>query len=186
MSPNELIDFDHYMVDMETLGLGPQAKILSIGVVHFNPVAPTEAQSFQRCFYAELATVAQPVRDVDQSTLDWWNTQPEGLMPQGSEEPGIALLKLERFLKTTKHPMLWAQGTDFDITKLESFYSQYFSARFPWKYNSKRDLRTLVSLCPRIEWPENLMKHNALEDAKCQALMVWRCVNHISYSRRDL
>ena len=175
-----LTEFDHYMVDMETLGLGPKAKILSLGFVQFNPLAMTEAQSYQRGFYAEFDTIAQCSRTVDQSTLDWWQSQPQDLMPQGSEEPGIALLKLERFLKTTKPPMIWAQGTDFDIPKLESFYSDYFSDKFPWKYNSKRDLRTLIQVCQYVEWPENIQKHNALEDAKCQARMVWRCMNFLN------
>lgn len=178
---NTLNEFEHYMIDLETLGLGPRAKILSIGIVNFNPLAMTEAQSYLRGIYLEPDITAQTYRTADESTVTWWKSQDENLIPRGTMDPGIACIKIEKFLHThSKPPMLWAQGTDFDISKFESFYEEYLPGEFPWKYNSKRDLRTLISVCPHVEWPENHQKHNALADAQCQARMVWRCMNFLN------
>jgi DNA polymerase III epsilon subunit-like protein len=176
-----LNEFDHYMIDMETLGLDPRAKILSLGIVHFSPLAMTEAQSYLRGIYLEPDISAQVQRTADVSTVAWWESQDEKLIPRGTLEPEFVAFTAEEFLRHgTKPPMLWAQGTDFDIPKFESFISDYLADKFPWKYNSKRDLRTLISVCQHIEWPENAQKHNALADAQCQARMVWRCMNFLN------
>lgn len=176
-----LNEFDHYMIDTETLGLGPSAKILSVGIVHFNPLAMTETQSYLRGIYLEPDISAQVQRTAEVSTVAWWESQDKDLIPRGTMDPGLVCQQIETFLKQgQKSPMLWAQGTDFDIPKFESFISDYLTYKFPWKYNSKRDLRTLISVCQHIEWPENSQKHNAYADAVCQARMVWRCMNFLN------
>jgi len=186
MSSRDL-EFDHYMIDMETLGLSVKSKILSIGLVHFDPFATSEEECYKDSIYLTPSIAHQTARTMDTDTLNWWMKQPEALRPCGNQDPQYVADKLKGFISATSaNPILWAQGTDFDITKLESFCEMYSrSVGFPWRYNSKRDLRTLISLCPHIEWPENPQKHNALEDAKCQARMVWRCLNHINSRGMD-
>lgn len=170
------ITFKHIMLDFETLGLDSNAIILSIGAVEFNPWAATEDTCIISQFYLELSQ-DQPFRSIDIDTLMWRKSQTIP-MPQGDITIQEAMEAFDTFLIERTPVMLWAQGADFDFPKLETSFAQC-KLKYPWKYNSKRDLRTLISLCPGVAWPTNPNKHNALSDATYQAIMVQRCMTYL-------
>lgn len=155
-----------YMIDLETLGCAPDAVILSIGLVEFDIYGAIPGTEL----YLELHTDSQEDNTVDLSTVRWWVDQLKlgNTIPwNGATTPYAACLELDKVLKGNTGE-IWANGTDFDIPKLQHLFTSN-GCDIPWKYNQVRDLRTLAALFPEIAWPENAQKHNALQDAICQA-----------------
>lgn len=154
------------MLDMETLGRSHDAVILSIGLVEFDLCGATHGTEL----YLELHTASQDRNTIEIDTVKWWVDQLKlgNKIPwDGTTPPYWACMEIERVLGEGTYE-LWANGTDFDIPKLEHLFKSN-GCPIPWKYNQVRDLRTLAKLFPEIDWPENPQKHNALQDAICQA-----------------
>ena len=63
----------HLMVDMETMAVSPNAVILSLGAVHFNPYGNGWGDSIY--FKIDLDDQDQLGREIDPNTLDWWAKQ---------------------------------------------------------------------------------------------------------------
>lgn len=159
----------HFMVDLETLALTPNARILSIGAVKFN-----RDRTSATYFYSELSSSYQSHRKVDSNTEEWWASQ--GNMPKGIDPIDKTLINFANWLVDNTipgtEPELWAKGTDFDIPILYNVMRD-FNIISPWKYNNVSDLRTLKKyLKPTFEVPENPNPHNALDDAIHQAAWV--------------
>lgn len=157
----------HFMVDTETLALGPDAVILSLGACRFfwSPHSIYPAK-----FYMELNSNLQPNRKIDSETLAWWGRQPN--MPAGVHSITETVKVFNQYLAAASNGeeiILWCRGTDFDIPKLRSMFAEA-SIPVPWKYNNVRDLRTLSKLFPLIKAPTNPNPHNALADAEYQAM----------------
>jgi hypothetical protein len=62
------------MIDLEGLGTGPDATILTIAAQSFDPFG---TGYYDRCYYARITLESQPDRNIQQDTIDWWATQPE-------------------------------------------------------------------------------------------------------------
>lgn len=155
----------HIMLDFETLDLAPTAVLLSIGAVRFDPFS----EELGGNFYMELDWTDQPGRTTSQATIDWWNAQPNPPI-NGTTKLTVAVEELNKFIKASgNNPVIWCQGTDFDIPKLNSIF-EGCNTPPAWKYNSARDLRTLTKVFKDAPSPsENVLKHNALADAVWQA-----------------
>jgi hypothetical protein len=156
------------MVDLETLGLTPDSMILSIGAVVFDPVTNTLEEEF----YAEIDIRASG-RFMDPITIMWWFDQAvNGNHPTVNGTTGLysALCSFNAWLSEFKKlPILWANGTDFDIPILYNACKEELSSP-AWKYNDVRDARTIFKLFGNYGIkPTNPQKHHALEDAKFQA-----------------
>ena len=67
--------------------------------------------------------------------------------------------------------LIWAHGASFDPPILESAYLA-FKAKAPWKYSALRDTRTIYELANYYPDRTKGTHHNALDDAKNQALAV--------------
>ena len=66
----------HGMIDLETLSTNPNATILTVGGVKFDPyniVEPSQGMYFR----VDVDSQTKMGRDVMEDTLDWWATQPE-------------------------------------------------------------------------------------------------------------
>ena len=61
------------MIDIETVGTGPEACILTIAAQTFDPLG-TGYHTQQ--FYARIDPDSQPDRNIEQGTIEWWATQP--------------------------------------------------------------------------------------------------------------
>lgn len=182
------------MVDLETLGTAPRSTILSIGAVEFNVtgVKPRE-------FYQEI-NAQQPGRTIQISTLQWWMKQSikPPLCGDMSVEEAVrkfnywCLAKKEQAKLVNRNDsilkdcepqiILWANGIDFDWGLLKEVMEDY-SIPSAVKYNAVRDYRTLAtlhSIISRPEMPPDLA-HNALEDARAQALHCIELLKHVGY-----
>jgi hypothetical protein len=158
----------HAMIDLETLHTTPQATVLTVGGVKFNPFDSSEPHSE---FYFKLDIDSQN-RDVSDDTIAWWGRQD----PKVQEEAFSSAnrVSMETFLDSLPKWMvgvdvLWGHGYGFDVTIMEDMLRQC-SKPIPWQFWQVRDSRTLFALAkvdPRKAMQTDL--HNALADAYFQA-----------------
>lgn len=161
----------HVMVDLETLGLAPCAQVLSMGAVVFDI-----DRDLGDTFYVEIDP-EDHTGSVDMSTLKFWFEQAaNGILPpmNGTHTLDSALGNFTRYFGKVhqgsyKNLVIWCNGTDFDIPKLQNMAS-VLDRKLIWPYSNVRDCRTMFKLFGHIGVkPEDLAKHNALADAEYQA-----------------
>jgi len=119
-------------------------------------------------FYCRVDIDSQPTRKIEQSTIDWWATQPlEAKNEAFNEQDRIPLeAALQNLTKIIWHcKRVWANGPTFDMNILEHAFKSYNMA-LPWQYYHVRDARTIYSLWPDLQkYPAS---HHALEDCRRQ------------------
>lgn len=159
------------MVDMETMAVTPDAVILTLGAVHFNPYGNGIGEKL----YFRINIDDQDVlgRTVDPSTLAWWAKQDPAIMEEAfSENDRLPLTdamdQFHKFAWGCSH--FWSHGATFDLVMLENLYRQ-LNKPLPWNYWQLRDTRTLFDLGYDPDMPKG-EKHNALQDAIRQAVGV--------------
>jgi len=164
----------HAMIDLETLSTNPDAVILTVGGVKFNPYNQEEpAQPMY--FRVDVDSQTAMGRNVQPGTLDWWASQPKEIAEEALGEDNR--LSLEDTCKTINKfsagvDVFWCQGPLFDYAILQNFYTQ-LGKPVPWDYWQIRDSRTLFSLVPK-QTENRTGLHNALEDCYFQAKKVQR------------
>ena len=176
---------NHIMIDLETLGTSPQAPILSIGAVFFDPDTGDIGATYHRKLDFEQACAG---RAIDPSTVKWWFQQSDEARSAllGDGESGgqhSALRCLKSFVyHASDEPVVWGNGATFDISMLEDNYRQ-LGMDVPWKFYNVRDVRTIVDLAKgiveRSDFEFEGVKHDALADALHQAKYVsamWRAL----------
>lgn len=190
MQPN----LRHVMLDLETLATSPDAAILSIGAVLFDPdqgriANAEEGGTFYRVI--DLGNSREP-GVIDPRTVEWWMDQAlkspaaaEAVFKVGGRvELGAALGDFAAWLlsrgctrESCREWRIWANDPDFDVTILASAYARY-GIELPFSYKGSRSMRTLAELSGKFDLlggyePEpNECKHNALADAVYQARVV--------------
>lgn len=161
----------HAMIDLETLHTTPQAAVLTVGGVKFDPNNESEPHSE---FYYKLDIDSQE-RDISDDTIAWWGqqdakVQEEAFSPEGRVHIDEFLDSLPRWMVGVD--VLWGHGYGFDITIIEDMLRQR-GKPIPWQFWQVKDSRTLFSCCkvdPRKAMQTDL--HNALADAYFQAKSV--------------
>lgn len=180
--------FESVMVDLETVGNVPGCGLLSIGAVQFDPMTGTlgaehyEVVRVSTCY--DVGLFAQ------ESTLDWWAQQSDEakvvLTQAGKKRGSVPIIKaLDHFseflLKTTtlaSNIKVWGCGSDFDNAILQVAYHKCNKAP-PWSFWNNRCHRTLKALAPSIKAVRQGTYHNALDDAKTQAVHLAQIVKHL-------
>lgn len=168
------------MIDIETVGTGPNACILTIAAQTFDP---TGVGYLPQDYYARIDIDSQPDREVDDATVAWWATQPvEAQAEAFGEENRISLKQsLEELSKLCFHcNLIWANGTTFDMVILENAYKQE-GMPFPWQFWRVRDARTVYSLYPDL--PKPTASHHALEDCKRQIDLLQQTLSHLGVKK---
>lgn len=174
----------HVMLDLETMGKRPDAAIVAIGAVKFDPDAMVIGDTFYRVVDLESA-----VRDggrIDPATLLWWLKQGEqarsAITHAGHAHPiQQALFELSILLcpqKGNEDVYVWGNGADFDNIILAEAYRRS-SMAVPWPYWNNRCYRTLKGICPEIKIERSGTHHNALDDAHSQAEHLLRILRHL-------
>ena len=168
------------MIDLETVGTGPDACILTIAAQTFDPNA---LGYLPQDYYARVDIDSQPNREVDDATVEWWATQPQEAQDEAFGEEGRISLKqaLEELSKLCFHCNLtWANGTTFDMVILENAYKQE-QLPLPWRFWNVRDARTVYSLYPDLPKPK--ASHHALEDCKRQIDLLQQTLQHLGVTK---
>lgn len=170
--------YKHVMLDIETAGV-PEPNnyhklVLSIGVVAFDHTGIIEDSKLH--MRLNIAEQILKGRVADPETVEWWQNQPEEAQTAawdlGNNDEityfcASALESLSEMID--KNTKVWAKGAIFDITILQSLFED-FDVDIPWRYGNILCMRTLKELVdPNKFKVENLSKHNALDDAVCQA-----------------
>lgn len=161
----------HCMIDLETMSVTPDAVILTLGAVHFNPYG----NGYGDKIYFRISIDDQDAlgRQIDQSTLDWWAKQDPAIMEEAfSDQDRIPLKEaMDRFHKFAWGcDAFWSHGATFDLVMIENVLRQ-MGRPLPWNYWALRDTRTLFDLGFDPDMPTG-EKHNALQDAIRQAVGV--------------
>jgi len=161
----------HAMIDLEAMALTPDAAIVSIGAVLFDPARGKVSDD---TFYVELAWMKQP-RKRCRETSDWWAKQSPKTCKalDGTVELSDALDDLAFWLPSDVK--VWGNGPTFDITMLENAYMQ-LNMDIPWHFWNIRDCRTVKDMFESarggFDKKNTGDKHNALYDAQFQAKMI--------------
>lgn len=155
------------MADIETLGLGKNSVILSIGAVKFT--AGGLFEEFHE--YIDPDSCLNVGMEIDPSTVIWWMQQNEQARAQFNRPRRLLQHVLQDFREWLGDDCrIWGNGADMDVALLENAYNRC-KVRTPWRYNHVRCYRTMKCLVPFAYVPqeEGEVEHNALHDAKSQA-----------------
>jgi hypothetical protein len=174
----------HGMIDLETLSVNPDAVVLTIGAIKFDPHSD---QLPHDPLYFKVDVDAQTAlgRHVDESTLDWWSKQPKEIAEEALGEKDRVSLddtvkKLNRWCVGID--VYWCQGPLFDYAILQNFYKN-LNVPCPWNYWQVRDSRTLFNLLPPDPAEKREEKHNALADCDYQARKVQRYYRELNIKK---
>ena len=163
------------MVDIEGLGTGPDATILTIAAQSFDPFG---TGYYDRQYYARITLESQENRIIQQDTIDWWATQPEAqaeaFMEEGRIDLDQALDSLGKLI--WQHKLIFANGPTYDMNILEHAYKSY-NKPLPWQFYNVRDARTVYSLWPELPKPPT--EHHALHDCRRQIDMLQATFKHL-------
>ena len=174
------------MLDLETLGTHPDAVVLTIGAIKFNPFTLDEPGNglYLRLDIEEQLNLGRSTLD---STIEWWGQQDprvreEAMGEEGYRAPIVELRKeLNKFLVGVEH--IWCQGPAFDIVILEDLYrSQCWP--IPWHFWQIRDSRTLFGVHGDPRAKNRDQAHNALMDCYYQAIGVQQVYNRLGVRSR--
>lgn len=163
------------MVDIETLGTGANSVILSIGAVEFNN--DTITSEFYRII--DLQSCMNAGLEMDARTLIWWMQQSDGTRTLfNSAEREILSVVLTDFSGwLPQNACIWGNGASFDNAILANAFDKV-SIALPWKFWNDRCYRTVKNLYPNIKLERVGTYHNALDDAKSQALHLIEIAKH--------
>jgi exodeoxyribonuclease VIII len=169
------------MFDLETMSTDPRATILTLGAVKFDPF--TDEFFDEMYIRIDIEEQEKLGREIDPNTLEWWGKQdPEIMMEAFSDDDRISLNEaMDQFHKFAWGcDKVWSHGAVFDIVIIEDLLRQMGRTE-PWKFWDCRDTRTLFDLA-NPDMPQ-AAKHNALEDAKRQAIGVQNVMRKLGRSR---
>jgi hypothetical protein len=161
----------HLMLDLETMDTSPDATVLTLGAIHFNPWG----NGYGDKIYFRINIDDQDAlgRKVDQGALDWWAKQDPAIMEEAfSPDDRIPFVEaIDKFHKFAWGcDCFWSHGATFDLIIIENIYRQ-LGKPIPWQFWQLRDTRTLFDLGYDPEMPKGSL-HNALEDAIRQSVGV--------------
>ena len=169
---------DHLMIDLETMGKNPDAPIISIGAIFFDPQTGDMGPEFSKTIDLETAGGV-----IDRDVIKRWLKQSrEAQSAIMTDEIPLddALLQLREFIDENSGEFfvqVWGNGANFDNTILRRSYERQ-GIPCPWRYYNDRDVRTIVELGKAIDFdartaiPFEGERHNALDDARYQAKYV--------------
>ena len=166
------IKMSNVMLDLEFMGKGPDAAITAIGAVKFG-------MDGLMCepFYLpiDLQSSVDLGMRMDVSTVLWW-------MGQSDEAQAIykdnrtcgtvlaaALARFSIWSRSGTSPRVWGNGSDIDNVILSTAY-RLAGLTQPWDVRDSRCYRTVKNMAPGIKLERIGTHHNALDDAKSQAL----------------
>ncbi|WET42470.1 exonuclease [Citrobacter enshiensis] len=176
--------YTHLMLDMETMGNSPDAPIVSIGAVFFDPSTGNTGAEFYRVVSLEssMSFGMKP----DASTIQWWLKQSSEARSAILVDEAMGLLEIlelladfiaENAANGSQTVQLWGNGCSFDNVILRRAYA-LTDTPFAVPFRNDRDVRTMVELGksvginPRYDIPFEGDMHNALSDARHQVKYV--------------
>jgi len=170
-----------FMMDIESLDLGPNSVVTQIAFVAYDLDDP-EIIYREVEEYLPIQPQIALSRTINADTIIWWMQQDDKARARfeanrGSDmEELIALVgsvatKMAAVIEECSEYEVWARGPQFDMVNVESLMLAC-GVQTPWKYDRVRDLRTVMELAnvhtKDIPLPAGLVQHVALSDCKYQ------------------
>ena len=175
------------MLDLETLGTKSDSVILSIGAAAFNE------DSIINEFYTTINVQSCVGKGLKMypNTVCWWANQSDaakkGIFESQVTLPA-ALSDFSLWVRSMEANMLdsvrmWGNGEDFDNVVLREAYLKVGTppSRIPWHFRNNMSYRTLKNLLPHVEIKRVGEHHNALDDAKSQALHAIKLLKELNH-----
>lgn len=156
------------MLDLETLGTDGNSVIIALGAVEFDPSTGELGREFYENIDAQSCVDHGLMMDV--STVMWWMQQSDdarSVFKKGGIPLHVALFQFGKWLP--HDAVVWGNGASFDNVILSNAYRKTLNEQ-PWKFWNDRCYRTLKSLRPTVPITRTGTYHNALDDAKSQAI----------------
>lgn len=171
------------MVDLETMGTRPGSAIASIGAVAFDPVAGVIGEaSFYRTI--SLASCQQAGLVIDGDTVGWWlqrGDEARAALLAGAAPLAGVLQHFAAWWRMSKGGVIWGHGGNFDEPMLSAAYEAVGHIR-PWHYADGRCTRTIFAAAKVTPDRAQGVHHNALDDARAQAVAVCRAYDALGLS----
>ena len=168
------------MLDLETMGNGPDAAIIAIGACKFDATGIFD----KHYCVIDLTSSMKAGLKVDGDTILWWLEQSQEAR-KAIYRPTIprmylpdALKMFSAWVKSNTHesPKIWGNGASFDNVILANAYKQTDLIK-PWEYYNDRCYRTVKNMYPDIKIQRKGTHHNAINDAISQAehlIEIWK------------
>lgn len=172
------------MVDLETMGNGNNAAIVSIGAFKFDLHNPQLVESIEdsQKFYmnVDLASSVKAGLKMDASTVMWWLKQERIAQTKLFQNPIELRAALNNFTAFMAGDyLLWGNGATFDNVILRSAYDA-LEMKTPWHYTKDACYRTYKNLHGKeVKYERQGVAHNALDDAITQGLHLQRIIAHV-------
>ncbi len=174
------------MIDLETMGTRPDAAIIQIGAVLFEPVYGGKVLNGQG--FNKHVLLQDSSGSIDHGTLCFWLTEKSAhkmgtALGNEAVHLAVALDELVHWpyrsygLSWEAIGGVWALPSDFDIPILKSAFN-WIGRDVPWDRRATRDARTLFEIMggrPEIDWT-GMTPHDALDDAIGQAQQVQKAM----------
>lgn len=180
------------MIDIETLGIREDAKVISVAAVEFNDQITWNPRVWRLPWWID-----QPNRSVTDSTVHFWFEQisknPKlweiaGFDLQGSMPTSSMINDLGHMVKIAER--VWARSPSFDgviLSHLSNQYTRPEREAFPRNaYRKWRDVRVLEDYLTKAEMDEiakklNVQLHDPLSDCMYQIRVVQSAWKKIGY-----
>lgn len=173
------------MLDLETMGNGPNAAIIAIGAVAFDELGISSR------FYkqASLSSSVSLGLDCDPSTVMWWMQQSDEARSafkdnEKAEHICGVLAQFATWFCEVEGEEVWGNGAAFDNVILANAYRKN-SINPPWKFWNDGCYRTIKSMHPDIELERVGTHHNALDDAESQAIHLIKILDKLNKENSD-
>ena len=176
----------HAMIDIETLDTCPEATVLSVGAVRFDPFTAIEP-NHRKLWRPMVSEQLDAGRTASDDTIAWWAKQDAAVRETTFTEQGRIpvthfFAELNKYLVGVDK--IWCQGPQFDMVILENLFKQY-EHHTNWAFWQIMDSRTIFNMMPvdpRKAIQQNA--HSADDDAYWQAVCVQQTYKHFGATAR--
>lgn len=171
--------YSKVMLDLETMGNGPNAAIVAIGACTFDITAGKIGTTYYN--RVNLASSVAHGGVIDADTVAWWLQQGDEARAEIAREGGMHIAEVLRSFEVwmdrhTHDAEVWGNGASFDNVILRGAYTRNGTSA-PWAWWNDRCYRTAKALHRDVPMERLGTHHNALDDAISQALHLIRMLN---------
>ena len=181
---------NHVMIDLETLGTGADAVILSIAAVRFDLYTPHTFEKFPELEFYRTGINIDQGRRIDDGTFRWWMGQSEAARAEHFKPEmylSEALGELYDFFNDESTPDVygvWGNGADFDNAILQ--HAWYHNTML-YPFWANRCFRTFMALFdPDKTHRPGSNDHNALNDCRNQIRWMWNVTRELEMMEMSL
>ena len=175
--------FFDLMCDVECLGKGEDAALVSLGAVFFDLKTQTMGPTFLRTI--NLATAVRDGGTMDPSTVIFWLRQGDAArhsVAYNGQDIRKVLQDFSDWIKETcRHEDVrpYGNSNSFDLPKIETAMER-IGMKTPWHFINVRCFRTMRAMYPSVEYnpaEKGDGAHNALADAQFQVEHLFKIAN---------